>query len=351
VAGRQFERLFERVGVGALALVVRHLLLDRECAVNEPPLVSVIIPAYNHARYIEECLESVYTDSYPEIEVLVLDDGSSDDTFEVARRWREAHPGRFRQFRLERQENQGITRTLNRLISWTQGDFVALLASDDLLIDGGLLARVNELENQPDLFAVFGDCTVINTDGDKIAESGLEFLGANLQSLHNRKHLARELILNWSIPGPGFMAKKSCFDQKNGIGFYDTTLLYEDRYYYIRLLSRNAIKFVKKNVSYYRVHTNNFIVNPGKREISLETVIFSDLKNYSIFRGINRYLLLINIFHCYFVLSIWKKNYVKSFLLFPLWIFCYLIKRLLAPRGIYKRSRNFQIATESHKQT
>ncbi|MBK8524399.1 MAG: glycosyltransferase family 2 protein [Betaproteobacteria bacterium] len=75
------------------------------------PLVSIAIPAYRHARYIETCLASVCAQTYPELELVLIDDGSPDDTFEVAKRFLDAHRDRFRHIVLERRENRGSART------------------------------------------------------------------------------------------------------------------------------------------------------------------------------------------------------------------------------------------------
>ena len=71
------------------------------------PLVSIAIPAYKHAAFIEECLASVCAQTYPELELVLIDDGSPDDTFAIAQRYLEAHGKRFRRIVLERRENDG----------------------------------------------------------------------------------------------------------------------------------------------------------------------------------------------------------------------------------------------------
>jgi len=100
---------------------------------NGGELVSLVMPAYNHARFIEEAVQSVINQTHENIEFLVLDDGSSDGTFEALQKMRPACEKRFARVVMERQANQGTALTVKRLFSQAEGRFVTSLASDDVL--------------------------------------------------------------------------------------------------------------------------------------------------------------------------------------------------------------------------
>jgi hypothetical protein len=122
-------------------------------------LVSVAIPAYNHAAFIEACLASVCAQTYPELELVLIDDGSQDDTLEVARRFLESRRDRFRRIVLERQENQGVSAASNAVIAACRGEWVHLLGSDDVLYPNKV-ARIQQAIaewNCPDLALVHAD--------------------------------------------------------------------------------------------------------------------------------------------------------------------------------------------------
>lgn len=87
---------------------------------NRQPLVSVVISSYNHAPYIERCIESVLAQTYPNIELLVVDDGSSDDSVVRIQALQARHA-----FDFVAQENQGLARTLNACIARSRGSLVA----------------------------------------------------------------------------------------------------------------------------------------------------------------------------------------------------------------------------------
>jgi len=224
-------------------------------AQDETPLVSVIIPNYNNARYIETCLDSIYDDDYSELEVIVVDDGSSDGSLEVIQRWRESHPVRFRAFQVYQQENQGTCRTLNRLVSLAKGEFIAPIAGDDYFLPGGIRARVDALCMHPDWLAIFGSCIFVDAHGALANDEISSLFEANKQALASPRFVASELILRWSVPGPSFMARRACYDPNLGIGLYNEELiLVEDRDFYLRLLSRRALGFIDVPVGAYRFH-------------------------------------------------------------------------------------------------
>ena len=96
------------------------------------PLVSVLIPAFNHGRYVAEAVRSVIAQDWRRIELVVVDDGSRDDTWEVLESLRADCEARFERTVMLRQENRGTCATLGRLFAEARGDFIGLLASDDM---------------------------------------------------------------------------------------------------------------------------------------------------------------------------------------------------------------------------
>ena len=111
------------------------------------PLVSVIIPAYNRDRYLAEAIESVLAQTYPAIELIVVDDGSSDRTAEVAQRY--ALTYHF-------QPNGGISAARNAGIALATGEFLAFLDSDDIWMLDKLSKQMIPFGTDLDLEAVFG---------------------------------------------------------------------------------------------------------------------------------------------------------------------------------------------------
>jgi glycosyltransferase involved in cell wall biosynthesis len=256
------------------------------------PLVSIIVPLYNHAKYIEATLESFATEGHPNLEVVIIDDGSKDNSLEVAQAWFARHPNTFTNVILERQENVGITRTLNRLVARSNGEFITMVASDDLLLPGSIQARLDALEERPDWLAVFGDATVIDSQGVQTAISALRTINAsNLKALDSDDLRAKEMILRWSVPGPVLLSRRNAFDPKHGVGPYDETMFIEDRDLYLRLLGRNALGFVRQAVAAYRMHTWNTIAAPAVQARVYKSMFEAESKHKAQFTGANRWAL------------------------------------------------------------
>jgi glycosyltransferase involved in cell wall biosynthesis len=256
---------------------------------NEP-LVSVLIPVYNHARYVRQCLDSLLTEGWPNLEVLIIDDGSTDNSFEIIQGWRTEHPNAFVRFDLAKQDNQGLTKTLNNLVFKAKGEFITLLASDDYLLPGGISARIDSLQAHPNWFGVIGNAWIIDTSGNLIHKDGAAaFKGRTRGILSHSDTLRRELLIRWWSPGPTLLLRRDCFDSKKGLGLYDETISFEDRDYYIRLLARNALGFVDYPVAAYRVDPTRLATPPSQK--MLEDEVRSELKNLGQFSGFDKFVL------------------------------------------------------------
>ncbi|HWH78784.1 MAG TPA: glycosyltransferase family A protein [Candidatus Binatus sp.] len=113
------------------------------------PLVSVVVPAFNNAPYIGAAIESIDAQNYQPLEIIVVDDGSTDDTEQAV--------CSFRHVQYIRQENAGPARARNVGIQKSHGEFVAFLDADDLWTAGKLSTQLDILNKHPDAALVFGD--------------------------------------------------------------------------------------------------------------------------------------------------------------------------------------------------
>ena len=111
--------------------------------IEENPLVSVIIPVYNGGRYLRAALESVFGQTYRPIEVIVVDDGSTDDSGAIAQSFSDVH--------YIHQANQGVAAARNIGIEAARGEFFAFLDQDDLWTPEKVKLQIDYLQSQPDL--------------------------------------------------------------------------------------------------------------------------------------------------------------------------------------------------------
>jgi glycosyltransferase involved in cell wall biosynthesis len=139
------------------------------------PVVSIITPAFNAERYIEHTLESALRQTFPEFELLVADDGSTDGTAEIARRYAE----RDARFRVLRQPNRGIAAARNLAMRHARGRYLALLDSDDLWFPTYLAEQVAILEGRPDIGVL--SANALNFGGVKDGEPLLTVYSYGIQ--------------------------------------------------------------------------------------------------------------------------------------------------------------------------
>ncbi|HEX2864778.1 MAG TPA: glycosyltransferase, partial [Deinococcales bacterium] len=216
------------------------------------PSVEVLIPVYNHERFVAGCLESVRQLDYRPLRVGIIDDGSSDASARTVEDWLAAHPDLAARATFQSRPNRGLAATLNELVARSSGDLLVLLASDDRLLPDGIAPRVKALQAHPDWLAVFADCQVIGLDGRVLAKSSVAWYGGRPRALASRKLIAAEMMRQWSAAGPGIMLRRAAFDPRLGVGPYDENLQAEDVDLYLRLLARHALGFIPNVVAQYR---------------------------------------------------------------------------------------------------
>ncbi|MEQ8653060.1 MAG: glycosyltransferase family 2 protein [Kiloniellales bacterium] len=146
-------------------LEARLTTLADEPLTSEPydTMVSLVIPLYNGAHYISETLQSVVDQCFESLQVVVIDDGSTDRSPELARRFAD----QFKKFTFRRQQNKGVSATRNHGLSLASGKYIAFLDADDLLAKDSISRRVNTLESSQ--FRVCAGLTeIINGSGEKL---------------------------------------------------------------------------------------------------------------------------------------------------------------------------------------
>ena len=202
------------------------------------PTVSTIVPAYNQGHYLEEAIRSVLTQSYGDFEIVVVDDGSTDDTAHVAKSF--AHDSRLRYIR---QENRGLSAARNTGIRHATGKFLTYLDSDDLFLPEKLHFLLSVVEARPELGFVAGQAILIDETGQsrgEVFDRGLPQNTAELL-LGNPLHVGSVLVRR---------------EWQERVGFFDESLRsYEDWDLWLRLARAGCpMAWVPHPVSLYRFH-------------------------------------------------------------------------------------------------
>jgi len=128
-------------------------------------LISVCIPAYNHAKYVEATVRSVMAQNWPRMELLIVDDGSKDETWSVLQRLKPECEVRFERVEMVTRENLGSCRTQLQLVGMAHGDVVAIIASDDQYCQGAFAAMMRPLSEDASVGVVVGENAFIDGEG------------------------------------------------------------------------------------------------------------------------------------------------------------------------------------------
>ncbi len=132
-------------------------------AINSFPLVSVIIPTYNQARYLPEALDSVLQQTYPSIELIVIDDGSTDETVLIGKRYEQDSRVHW-----IKQTNQGPAHARNHGISQAQGEYICLLDSDDIMHSERVAKQYEVFQKNPSIDIVYTALELIDSQGHSL---------------------------------------------------------------------------------------------------------------------------------------------------------------------------------------
>jgi glycosyltransferase involved in cell wall biosynthesis len=229
------------------------------------PLVSIIIPTYHGARYIAQTVDSALTQTYSHREVIVVDDGSPDDTALVLK----PYEGRIRYIR---KTNGGPASARNAGIVQAQGEYLAFLDGDDLWEKDKLAEQVAFLMNHPECGLVYTNLSIIDEKDIVISTTDRTRPSGNL---------FMSLFMKNSIPTSSVLVRKACFE-KVGVFDEDRDLIsVEDYDMWIRIASQFQIGFLNKPLLRYRIHRKGISRNIARSYLGEEKVI---RKNADLFR-------------------------------------------------------------------
>lgn len=163
------------------------------------PLVSVLTPLYNAEAYIEEVLAAVRAQVYPEIEHIVVDDGSTDRSAELVERFVRSEP-RAR-LMLVRQDNQGEAAAVNRALELSSGQYLVVVNADDPPLTDLVRSTVEVLESSPDAVVAYPDWVMIDASGAEIRE------------VRTLEYSQQALVADYvCIPGPGALIRRAALE-------------------------------------------------------------------------------------------------------------------------------------------
>lgn len=230
---------------------------------NETGLVTIIIPCYNQSEFLSESVVSVLRQSYKHYEIIVVNDGSTDNTTEVAKK--------FHNVRLIEQTNMGLAEARNTGLSESNGEFLIFLDADDRLLSNALEIGVKAFENHPESAFVSGFCKFISKAG-----SSQKFLDQPLFPVDSDHYIAL-LKKNYIWSPANVMYRHKVFKQT--AGFDPNVNPAADYELYLRIARQFPVHQHGEIVAEYRKHDTSMSSNP---KLMLENVlkVLEDQREY-----------------------------------------------------------------------
>lgn len=210
---------------------------------EEQPSVAVVVPSYNHARFVGAALRSVFAQTHRPARLVVIDDGSADDSVRTIERTLRNCPFPCE---LIARPNRGLCATLNEGLARTSGEFFAYLSSDDLWLPEFLAARVRLLRDRPGAALAYGHCFLIDEEG-RVVDSTADWASYADGD-------ARGMLVGTTAPMSPTVLHRRAFVERHG---WNDRARLEDYELYLRLALEGEFAFDPRPLAAWRRHGSN----------------------------------------------------------------------------------------------
>lgn len=220
------------------------------------PTVSFVIPCYKLAHFLPECVDSVLSQSYEDIEIIIINDQSPDNTTEVSKSILSAHPGRMISYIIN-SENVGNIGTYNRGIQLAQGKYVWILSPDDRLRVGNIVEKyVSLMESDAEIGYVFCPGHIIDNDRDMGIYTWSQY--RKKDAVLEGQQFIRDILENrFELLSPSVMIRKICYEQ---ITLFPEDMPHRgDSYVWSLIAMQYKVGYFAEAMVDYRIHSNSMM--------------------------------------------------------------------------------------------
>ena len=219
------------------------------------PRVSICLNSYNHARWLADAIESALSQTFRDFEIVIVDDGSTDGSYDIARSYEREDEPPIRVLTHSQRRNLGVAYSMNLGFREGIGEYWAWLPSDDRWYPDKLSSQVAYLDQNREVAFVYGYADVIDEDGRVSSDSpiGIDITGS--------RDPLRRVIEGNVVPAMTVMTRRSCVEAVGGL---DDSLVYNDWELWIRLMARWNAGFISKPLAQFRVHSYNTSVGMAR---------------------------------------------------------------------------------------
>ena len=226
------------------------------------PLISIFTPVYNHEDYLDDYFRSIIKQTYKNIELILIDDASTDNSLMVIEKWLPKLEDRFENLTfISRKENKGLVFNCNQSISLANGKYFTAFASDDVMLESNIEEKVTFLERNSEKAMVCSDVYYGNNLSSK------KYTINNPKTFEN--NIFQKLINNGNmIFAPSVVLRKKVLEE---IGGYNNKYTFEDYPTWLEITHRYKIGYIRKPLVFYRLSPNSLSRDVEKYKIMIDS--------------------------------------------------------------------------------
>lgn len=230
---------------------------------EQKPLISIITPTYNRADFLGEAIDSVLAQTFDDFELIVVDDGSTDNTSSLVKEYSDH---RIRYFY---QANQGQSVARNRALEKAKGEYICFLDSDNVWLENKLKKSLEVFKAHPKVDVVYADCILIDEDGNELSRKNMKRYSGLI---------AKYMIKDNCVSMNTTMTKRECFNRFGG--FDEDCKVADDYDLWLRFSGHYNFHYISEYFVNYRVMKNQISSDKKRRFDSNERIIKSFLKRF-----------------------------------------------------------------------
>jgi len=258
------------------------------------PKISIIVPSYNSSRFIEETLQSIFNQNYPNLECIVIDGGSQDGTLDILRKYHD-------KIILRSEKDEGESDAINKGLKLAKGDIIAYIDTDDVYEPGAFKKVANFFANNPDVKWACGKCRYIDKRGVEIRKPITWFKNFWLRRYSYKKFL----IMNF-VPQPSTFWRRELIDE---IGLFDINIyLVNDYEYGLRAGAKYKPGFIDAYLAKQRMHPDSVTSKDPLEQLKENVKVARRYTN-------SRVLITLNFLICFGIILVYSiLNFASRFM-------------------------------------
>ncbi|MTM11965.1 glycosyltransferase, partial [Turicibacter sanguinis] len=265
----ELERLLQKIFLSILyveafqqkSLNIEHNFRNEDVNMNKP-LVTVFIPVYNAEKYIQECLDSIVNQSYKNLDILIIDDGSTDSTANIIEKCKDT---RIRLIR--NNENKGIPYTRNKGLKELRGKYLAIMDADDIAIKTRIEEQVKFLEKNPDVLVV-----------GSFFELYRRYFPKKIKEYKNSEQIKIGLLFQSQIANPTAMIRTTVFDEY-GIKYNEKCFVAQDYELWTQISKIGRMEIIPLVLHKYRWGHENITQKSIKEKREARNRVLASIRN------------------------------------------------------------------------